>query len=185
MKKSELISILNSNNFIVSKSELFIKKDNKEYIYCFNKAINTGFIIKKYQHFDYENILEDVIDIFLFLKKNEINIWNTYYMILLELDEDPPEKHSDFYKIERNSQGLRKYVIMTQEDLYRIPFLFNLQEKGELNHISNLRGFLHTGEKEVDDFIEWVIEEVENDGIKKSDVKMRVDNLMGVNKNES
>ncbi|PEK94837.1 hypothetical protein CN606_31250, partial [Bacillus toyonensis] len=77
MKKSELLSILDSNNFIVSKSELFIKKSNTEYAYCFNRKLNTGFVVKKYQHFDYENILKDVIDVFLLLKKNEINIWNT------------------------------------------------------------------------------------------------------------
>ncbi|HDR7378768.1 TPA: hypothetical protein QCX22_003944 [Bacillus toyonensis] len=177
MKKSELLSILDSNNFIVSKSELFIKKSNTEYAYCFNRKLNTGFVVKKYQHFDYENILKDVIDVFLLLKKNEINIWNTYYIILLELDKESKEKHSDFYKIERNSQGLRKYVIMTKNDLYRIPFLFNLQNKEELNHISNMKGFLHTGEKEIDDFIEWIIEAVESDEIKRNDIKVRVDNL--------
>ena len=60
-----------------------------------------------------------VIDKFLFNKN--INIWNTY--LLLCVKNGVKLEQENEYLIERNQKGFRKYVIMSKDDLKRIPFL--------------------------------------------------------------
>ena len=58
------------------------------------------------------------------LLNRAININNTYLLFCYENHID----YETFFMIERDTQGLRKYVIRDYMDLNRIPFLDNLEE---------------------------------------------------------
>ncbi|WP_271397720.1 ABC-three component system middle component 1 [Salinicoccus roseus] len=72
---------------------------------------------------DMEYVRKESIDIRRRLHEIGLNVWNTYYILCIE---DENFRSDDMLFIERDSSGLRKYVIRHEEDLNRILFLDNL-----------------------------------------------------------
>ncbi|MFT4407461.1 ABC-three component system middle component 1 [Bacillus cereus] len=70
---------------------------------------------------DSKHIGDEAIELRERLLMQDMNVWNAYYLICI----DNEVKFDDVYIIERNTRGLRKYVIREIFDLSRIPFLDN------------------------------------------------------------
>ena len=47
------------------------------------------------------------------------NLWNTYFLIVVNKNS----YNEKYYYIERDVRNLRKYVIQTEMDIFRLPFL--------------------------------------------------------------
>lgn len=114
MKYSQVIEWLRQNNFEVEQSEKFYP----DYYFCKKDQINV--IVKEYKDKEgiFSQVRSDAIDARTILSKGGENIWNTYFFICKESEEmNIP------YSLEKDSIGLRKYVINSQDDFNRIPFL--------------------------------------------------------------
>lgn len=72
---------------------------------------------------DIGDIKEETIYIREKLHETELNVWNTYYILCADKGNIKSEK---MLFIERDSSGLRKYVIKNDSDLNRILFLDNI-----------------------------------------------------------
>lgn len=181
MNISMLMEILDQNKFVVEKSEMFLA-DDREFMYSYNSEINYGFIIKEYKgkNFGTKQILDDVLNARVLLKKHDVNIWNSYYLVLIDekLSIDS-ELKNHLYNIERNSNGLRKYVIIDKDDLLRIPFIKTNQENIlQLNFSSSLIDVLSTDDEEVESLINWIIkEEGEFQELKRTELKGKINKL--------
>ncbi|WP_423752128.1 ABC-three component system middle component 1 [Exiguobacterium indicum] len=100
-------------------------------------------------------MLEDVTRVKKVLRSNDYNIWNSYFLILLSTSNTIKN-----YNIERNSIGLRKYVINEASDLYRIPFIKEeSSESNELNFSKSLNEILSTDDPELKKIYDWMIKE--------------------------
>jgi hypothetical protein len=171
MNSSKLLEFLDGQKFIVKNTEMF-QSNYQEFVYCYNHENKISLIFKEYQEFSQASILEDVMQVRKLLRENEINIWNSYYIILAPKLSD--EKR--IYSIERNPKGLRKYVITNERDLFRIPFI-RLEQSGEfvLNFESNNNEILSSDDQGVTEYLEWIMESqgdlVE---IKKSIIKDKI-----------
>lgn len=114
------------------------------------------------------------------LHQIKMNVWNTYYILCAGNENVYRE---DLFFIERDSTGLRKYVVIEEADLNRIPFLDNLpvnvinnpiRIEGNLTEndttIKNLYEFIQLNngsdkiipEKEINNFIDTFLEEDKN-----------------------
>ncbi|WP_430786363.1 ABC-three component system middle component 1 [Virgibacillus flavescens] len=113
MKYSHIIEWLRQNNFKVEQSEEFYP----DYFFCKKDQINV--IVKEYTDKELSSqVRSDAVDVRTVLNKNGENIWNTYFFICKKSEEmNIP------YSLEKDSIGLRKYVINSPEDFKRIPFL--------------------------------------------------------------
>ncbi|MBX9987158.1 ABC-three component system middle component 1 [Priestia aryabhattai] len=86
------------------------------------------------------------------------NIWNSYMFICPNNDEDD----KDFvYLVEKDTGGLRKYVIQTIKDFDRIPFL-NVQKS--TNKFNEINAIDKTNSSEVNTILEYL---KENRGMEK------------------
>lgn len=178
MDKSKLLSVLDKFNFVVEKSEVFSVFD-EEFIYCVNKNNNISIVIKKYKEFSEENILEDVLKARGLLRENNINIWNSYYLILFSNPKNLLKTKPNVYSIERNSKGLRKYVVLNEDDLYRIPFIKPDQiNRANLDFQTNFMEILNTDDSDISKIIRWIME---SDGdlieIKKRTIKEKISEI--------
>lgn len=179
MNKIKLLEVLYKHHFIVEKSEVFLN-NHEEFIHCINKDNQISLIIKEYRHQDLLNVDNDVMKVRAILRENNINIWNSYYLVLLVSGEISAAVDSKIYSMERKPQGLRKYVIISENDLYRIPFIANRKvDTVSLNFAANFDEFLKTDDIEAKDFLEWIIESggdfIE---IKKKIVREKVNELI-------
>lgn len=113
MKFSEIKEWLRKSNFTVVHSEEFYP----EYFFC--KRDQTSVIIKEYNVEGISSeVRSDAVDLRTVLNKIGVNIWNTYLFVCNKNGD------SDIsYSIEKDSTGLRKYVINSKDDFKRIPFL--------------------------------------------------------------
>ena len=119
LNKSRLIEILAENNFFVENSHVF-KPDPSEYTFLYNKLVSRGIVIKEYNvEIDFKNVNEEAALVKEILKKMKYNIWNMYYFVLINTDNQIKKN----YIIERDYRNMRKYLIQSVEDLKRIPFL--------------------------------------------------------------
>lgn len=103
------------------------------------------------------------------------NPWNSYYLLCADNDD---LEEQNVYLIEHNSLAMRKYVIRSEYDLKRIPFLdmLNVVENIEANRMNIVNGSVSgTAMK----FIEYLIE---NDGanvrFKKDEVISAINNVL-------
>jgi hypothetical protein len=156
INKIKAIEFLSKLDFQVEKSELFIEFDD-EIAYLFNPKNNISLIIKQYKKFDEKEIMNDVIKARLLLRELDINIWNTYYLILL--DENDFSKK--WYNIEKNSKGIRKYLIFSEDDFLRIPFLERKPTEilGDLVFDNNLSEILSSENDAVNKLIRWILDD--------------------------
>ncbi|MGW5952466.1 ABC-three component system middle component 1 [Bacillus mycoides] len=179
MNKTRLLEVLDSHKFTVEKSEMFLK-NHEEFVYCVNEDKHLSLIVKEYQEYSQSKIINDVMKVRTILKEHEINIWNSYYLILCTSVELLEEIGTKIYSIERNSKGLRKYVIMSEADLYRIPFIKDsYSEEISLNFETNFEEILSTSDQEVSMLLKWILE---SDGdfleIKKPLIKDRINKFL-------
>lgn len=113
MNSNEILEWLRNHKFEVKYSEFFYPK----YIFCENNQTNV--IIKEYIDNNVSNnIRSDAVDIRSILNKLGENVWNTYFLIGTK-----SEQQLISYSIEKDSVGLRKYVINSKADFKRIPSL--------------------------------------------------------------
>ncbi|MFD5852492.1 ABC-three component system middle component 1 [Cytobacillus pseudoceanisediminis] len=161
MEKNELLNWLRRNGFVVESSDSFFPD------YIFLKKEHINLVIKDYRTDPtYTDILNDSMDIRLRLKKNNRNASNTYFLVLLQEDS----KLSP-YVIEKDSRGLRKYVITKFLDFKRIPFLDLSTEDNDKDFKTD---FLQ-GQVESDETIKQIINYiVENEGSSRSLTKEEV-----------
>ncbi|MCC3359552.1 ABC-three component system middle component 1 [Bacillus sp. REN16] len=158
MDKSKLLQYLDDNKFIFEKSEIFIRGD-EEFIYCINRNTNISIVIKQYKDFDLSEILQDVTIARSILRENDINIWNSYYLILFLDPDSLLESISKIYSIERDSKGLRKYVILDEDDLYRMPFFEPNRTSGiSLDFETNFNEIIFTENREIITLMKWIME---------------------------
>lgn len=180
MKKQKLIEFFIDNDFNVSESDKF-KPDNSEFSFMYNKEIHKGVIIKAYELFEgtlnTKDVLEDVRFTKSILSNKNYNIWNIYYLILIEEDIDFDNRN---YSIERNYKNLRKYIIHSESDLKRIPFLesaFNDSESFSIG--SDLYDLIINTEEDESDLI--IKEIINNDGEHFEISKKKIENIIKTN----
>lgn len=165
------MEFLDGQKFIVKNTEMF-QSNYQEFVYCYNHEKKVSLIFKEYQVFSQKNILEDVMKVRKLLRENEINIWNSYYVILApKLIEE-----KRIYSIERNPKGLRKYVITNEKDLFRIPFIrLEKSEEFVLNFDSSDNEILNSDDQIVNEYLKWIME-AQGDlvEIKKSIIKDKI-----------
>lgn len=178
MNKTELLEIFSEKYFVVKNSELFLG-NHEEFIHCFNDDKKISLIIKEYETKDNTRILNDVMKVRNILRENDINIWNSYFLILLnegDLESIDPKN----YGIERNSQGLRKYVINQKSDIYRMPFIED-DDGGstKLDFTGDFNKILKTDDPELEVYLKWLIN---SDGdfveIKKKAIKDKINEII-------
>lgn len=177
MSKMNILEILSHHNFPIKQSEIFLKY-HEEFIHCVNEENQISLVIKEYDENNLLAINDDVMRVRAILRENNINIWNSYFLILLTASTSTVD--SKIYHIERKPQGLRKYVILSKDDLYRIPFIEKSKDDNvSLNFSTNFDEFLETDDLEVKKFLEWMIN---NNGeyveIKKSEIKENINKLI-------
>ncbi|WP_281974997.1 ABC-three component system middle component 1 [Halobacillus litoralis] len=113
MEFSQIKEWLRKYNFTVVYSEKFYP----EYFFCKREQINV--IVKEYDIDEISNeVRSDAVDLRTVLNKLGENIWNTYLFVCNK------NRGNDIsYSIEKDSIGLRKYIINSEDDFKRIPFL--------------------------------------------------------------
>lgn len=118
----DTIERLQEFEFIKQSSEVL----NTLNVFLYSKGyINV--IIRQYTtDVNSELIISDALRVREILLKNEVNLWNTYFLIITnyKIDEEIT------YMIERDSRVFRKFLIRNLQDLNRIPFL----DKTEVNN---------------------------------------------------
>jgi hypothetical protein len=91
-------------------------------ISCFRKE----HIFVVLQNWDYgitiDDIKEETLRLRNALHQKRVNVWNSYYLLCVDGQRVDDEM---IFFIERESTGIRKYVIRNEDDLSRIPFLDN------------------------------------------------------------
>ncbi|WP_144499216.1 ABC-three component system middle component 1 [Bacillus sp. FDAARGOS_235] len=110
-----------------------------------------------------KHIGDEAIELRERLLMQDMNAWNAYYLICI----DNEVEFDDVYIIERNTRGLRKYVIREIFDLDRIPFLnthSQLREKSDKNKNGD--------EKEIPP----IVEEIERQIKQNNGIEERLDN---------
>lgn len=179
MNKSEILNIVSSSNFTVKNTEFFLKEDPEEFFFCENDQTLTSLIVKEYFEIDYDKIISDVSKTRVILRKHNVNIWSTYFLIVYNGNLAEDEK-TEVYSIERNSQGLRKYVIANETDLFRIPFINDPEvHKGELDFEKTLSEVLETDDLELKKLYKWMIEEeADYTIIDKNKMKQKINQVL-------
>lgn len=119
------------NNRLIEKGFESINSPEIEDLGAITYKSNINQVVLKKIH-----ILSEVQDIRAFSIKirnimiNEnVNINNTYLLFCTNEKVD----YETFFKIERDTSALRKYVIRNEKDLNRIPFLDNLIENANVS----------------------------------------------------
>jgi hypothetical protein len=113
MKFNDVLEWLRKYEFNIQHSEHFYSRD---YVFC--KKDQTNIVLKEYDDISPNQIRSDSVDIRSILNELHENVWNTYFLITSSSD-----KKLIPYSLEKDSIGIRKYVINTLDDIKRIPFL--------------------------------------------------------------
>lgn len=158
---------------------IFNQLNNTLENYGFNRNFvkgidNLGAILYEYEHIkvlvkhyniapEPKHVGDEAIELRERLLELDMNVWNTYYLICI----DNEVEFDDIYIIERNTRGLRKYVIREIFDLSRIPFLDAQGQLIEVNHKSKNEG----GKK-----ISPVVEEIEKQIKQNNGVEEKLNN---------
>lgn len=155
MNKTTFLNIISTKNFIIINDTKLIKENPEEFLYCKNTFSEKILVAKEYAEINSKIILEDVSRVKKVLRSNDYNIWNSYFLILLSTSNTTKS-----YTIERNSIGLRKYVINEASDLYRMPFIKEeSSEPNELNFSKSLNEILSTDDFDLKEIYDWMIKE--------------------------
>lgn len=171
MNKASLLEIIAKDNFLVQESAYFDDKFiDKRFVFTWNEETEKGILIREYISNDELSKLDEEVHLVRdLLRKKEYNIWNIYYFILLNLENNPAKK---LYNLERDSRNMRKYVILSSQDLLRVPFLNTQNKENSFESLDFWSLFENTGDIEIDKFIQRVIED-EGEYKKLSNQKIR------------
>lgn len=92
------------------------------------------------------------------------------------------DSNKEFYQIERDSKGLRKYLILEEEDLYRIPFIRSEKEQEtSLNFASDFNEILKTKDQDVNELVEWIFsQDGEYKEIQKKNIKIKINEILAL-----
>ena len=175
MKYGEILNWLWDRGFEAKYSEKF----HPHFVLLKKNQINV--ILKEYISATmYHQIRSDAVDIRSKLNKLDENVSNTYFLVCTK-----DEFETFPYSIEKDSVGLRKYVIKSYSDFKRIPFLdkIDIEEQSGKNvnvkmyseqngHLNNVIEYIHSREgfqrklekKEINEILSKFYNiEVEND----------------------
>jgi hypothetical protein len=118
-----------------------------------------------------DDIKQESIRIREKLHQIQINVWNTYYILCA--DEEIVEGE-DLFFIERDSSGLRKYVVKEEEDLNRILFLDN-QPVNKINNPIQIKDKIPENDETVKIIFKFI---EDNGGTEKIIPDKDIDNLI-------
>lgn len=119
MNISEVISYIKLKEF-----ELLELDFDESHPYLFFSKEQFNLVVCSYKNkININELNDEVQSIRTKLIRKNINIWNTYMLILFENEINFDEA----FLIEKNASSLRKYVITSMEDFKRIPFLDNVE----------------------------------------------------------
>lgn len=122
-----------------------------------------------------KDIKEEVIRMREKLHQVQINVWNTYYILCA--DEQIVDNENLFF-IERDSTGLRKYVVKEEEDINRIPFLDN-QPVNRIDNPIKIKDSISKNDKTIDFLFNFI---EENNGaeqiISDEDINEMIDRIV-------
>ncbi|PYE89493.1 ABC-three component system middle component 1 [Bacillus sp. 196mf] len=122
-----------------------------------------------------KDIKEEVIRMREKLHQVQINVWNTYYILCA--DEQIVDNENLFF-IERDSTGLRKYVVKEEEDINRIPFLDN-QPVNRIDNPIKIKDSMSKNDKTIDFLFNFI---EENNGaeqiISDEDINEMIDRIV-------
>ncbi|MCA1049376.1 hypothetical protein LCM14_06165 [Priestia aryabhattai] len=135
MEITEVLKWLRKKEFDVENSHVFYP----EYIFCKRNQINL--VLKEYCEKDSEKIRYDSSEIRSTVNQIGENVWNTYFLICRSSGTEPLP-----YSIERDSVGVRKYVINSEKDFLRIPFLDEMNNEKNASNTELLN--IHSSQNE-------------------------------------
>lgn len=91
----------------------FYDEVNGNLLIIYNEQIIQNHLLRE----EINNIAKNIRE---FIKKyTKYNLWNTYFLIVVNKNSF----NEKYYYIERDVRNLRKYVIQTEMDILRLPFL--------------------------------------------------------------
>ena len=103
----------------------FYNKVNGNLLIIYNEQIIQNHLLRE----EINNIAKSIREVIK--EYTKYNLWNTYFLIVVN-------KHSyneKYYYIERDVRNLRKYVIQTEMDIFRLPFLDILNSNKEAKQV--------------------------------------------------
>lgn len=114
------------NNRLIEKGFQSIESQEIEGLgaISYRSTINHVVLKKIHTHSEVEDIRSFSTNVRNIMLNDNVNINNTYLLFCINEKID----YETFFKIERDTIALRKYVIRNEKDLNRIPFLDNLIE---------------------------------------------------------
>lgn len=146
MKFNDVLEWLRKYEFNIQHSEHFYLKN---YVFC--KKDQTNIVLKEYDDASPSEIRSDSVDIRSILNNLNENVWNTYFLITSSSEEKLIP-----YSLEKDSIGVRKYVINTLDDIKRIPFLDIITRPQGHSDTTNIK--IHTDKSQnLNTIIDYII----------------------------
>ncbi|WP_061452686.1 hypothetical protein [Streptococcus oralis] len=91
----------------------FYDEVNGNLLIIYNEQIIQNHLLRE----EINNIAKNIREVIK--KSTKYNLWNTYFLIVVNKNSF----NEKYYYIERDVRNLRKYVIQTEMDILRLPFL--------------------------------------------------------------
>lgn len=91
----------------------FYDEVNGNLLIIYNEQIIQNHLLRE----EINNISKNIREVIK--KSTKYNLWNTYFLIVVNKNSF----NEKYYYIERDVRNLRKYVIQTEMDILRLPFL--------------------------------------------------------------
>ncbi|QQB70610.1 hypothetical protein I6I02_02740 [Streptococcus salivarius] len=91
----------------------FYNKVNGNLLIIYNEQIIQNHLLRE----EINNIAKSIREVIK--EYTKYNLWNTYFLIVVNKNS----YNEKYYYIERDVRNLRKYVIQTEMDIFRLPFL--------------------------------------------------------------
>lgn len=91
----------------------FYDEVNGNLLIIYNEQIIQNHLLRE----EINNIAKNIREVIK--KYTKYNLWNTYFLIVVNKNSF----NEKYYYIERDVRNLRKYVIQTEMDILRLPFL--------------------------------------------------------------
>ena len=103
----------------------FYNKVNGNLLIIYNEQIIQNHLLRE----EINNIAKSIREVIK--EYTKYNLWNTYFLIFVNKNSF----NEKYYYIERDVRNLRKYVIQTEMDIFRLPFLDILNSNKEAKQV--------------------------------------------------
>ncbi|OFN99562.1 hypothetical protein [Streptococcus sp. HMSC070B10] len=103
----------------------FYNKVNGNLLIIYNEQIIQNHLLRE----EINNIAKSIREVIK--EYTKYNLWNTYFLIVVNKNS----YNEKYYYIERDVRNLRKYVIQTEMDIFRLPFLDILNSNKEAKQV--------------------------------------------------